>query len=236
MIGPSHARVHAQPIMLPIIAHIFAGTRSYVVIDKPSGLLSVPGIGPSNQHAVQTMVRSQFPEAEGPLTVHRLDQHTSGLMLIALDQDTHRQLSSRFERREVQKTYIALTGPVAQSVPSSGTISLALRPDITRRPKQLIDPVLGKPAVTTFQILHTGVDHARWQLVPTTGRTHQLRVHLAAIGYPILHDTLYGSAPLTQECTNERATGPHLRLHAQGLSFACPLTGETKVFQSEPTW
>lgn len=192
----------------------------WVVIDKPAGLLSVPGKNPSLPDA-QSWCRGHFAHAAGPLTVHRLDMSTSGLLLLALDPEAHRDLSAQFEHRTVGKRYIALVhGSPAHA---HGIIAGPMRPDVTRRPLQIIDSIHGRPAVTTYSILQTeslaGDAAARMALTPHTGRSHQLRLHMASIGHPILGDELYGP-PEPQLPTVAR-----LMLHAEHLAFADPATG-----------
>lgn len=163
-----------------------------VVVDKPPGLLSVPG--KDNQPSVQEIVRQMFPQAEGPLIVHRLDMDTSGLMLIALTEERYHQLQDLFLHRRIHKVYHALLEhemPVGQE----GDISLPLRPDINDRPRQMVDMKHGKSAQTHYRVLENRDRHALLELRPITGRTHQLRVHCAhplGLDNPIVGDRLYG--------------------------------------------
>lgn len=200
----------------------------YVVIDKPAGLLSVPGKGEHNQDCAASRVRAAFPHASGPLVVHRLDMDTSGLLLFALDPDAQRDLSAQFEARTVAKEYTAL---VAGLLPAeTGVIDLPMRADVTRRPLQIIDHELGRPSSTAWRVLALETDRTRVQLVPHTGRTHQLRVHCAAIGHPILGDVLYGPQPETAHAA------PRLLLHASSLSFRPPSESQLVTYTSTPTF
>lgn len=192
-----------------------------VVVAKPAGLLSVPGRSPADHDSVQSRLRVLFPQAQGPLLVHRLDQDTSGLLVAALDPLTHRHLQKQFARREVEKQYLAwLETEVAGS---SGEISLPLRVDLEDRPRQIHDPVHGKEALTRWRVLERRKGRTRVALSPVTGRTHQLRVHAAhpqGLAAPIVGDRLYGHA-------SER-----LLLHAWRLGFLHPGTGESVTFEA----
>nr|WP_249344626.1 RluA family pseudouridine synthase [Corallococcus exiguus] len=190
-----------------------------VVIDKPCGLLSVPGRDASLLDSVLTRLRARYPDATGPLLAHRLDLDTSGLLVAALDSRTHASLQRQFLHRDVAKRYVALIdGPVHGG---SGTITLPLRVDLDDRPRQIVDPIHGKPAVTDWEVLHRAASHTRVAFHPRTGRTHQLRVHAAhpqGLGAPIMGDPLYGHA------------GLRLHLHAETLSFVHPATGQRVAF------
>ncbi len=209
----------------------------WVVIDKPAGVLSVPGKGAAHQACAASWVRARFPQARGSLTVHRLDMDTSGLLLLALDPEAHRELSRQFEARRVGKRYIAIVGG---SVPvEQGEIVAPLRADIDRRPRQVVDYELGRPALTRYRVLQRAPERTRLELIPETGRTHQLRVHCALPGplglagpaaaaadpgRPILGDVLYGDA----------ASAPRLMLHAQVLTFSDPTDGRELTVESPP--
>ena len=188
-----------------------------VVVDKPPGLLSVPGKGEENQDCAVARVRAMFPSATGPMVVHRLDMDTSGLLIVALDAEAQRDLSMQFERREVEKCYTALVdGAVGVE---SGTVDVPIRMDPTNRPYQVVDRSHRRPAVTCYKVLSFETDRTRLELIPQTGRTHQLRVHCAHMGHPILGDVLYGPQPRTGE------SAPRLMLHANMLTFTDPQTG-----------
>ena len=188
--------------------------RWLVVVDKPCGLLSVPGRHAQLRDSVQVRLRGRYPDATGPLVVHRLDLDTSGLLLIARDLDTHAALQRQFSRREVDKRYVAwLDGIVGGD---AGVVELPLRVDLDDRPRQLHDPVHGKHAVTEWRVLARTAARTRVALYPRTGRTHQLRVHAAhplGLGAPIVGDRLYGR------------DGERLLLHAEALAFVHPRTG-----------
>jgi tRNA pseudouridine32 synthase/23S rRNA pseudouridine746 synthase len=203
---------------------IIQATDRYVVIDKSVGLLSVPGKGESKQDCAAARVRKHFPRATGPLVVHRLDMDTSGLMVFALDTDAQRELSAQFEARTVFKQYIALVDGVLPA--ESGEIELPMRLDVDRRPLQIIDHEHGRPSLTYWSMLAIETDRSRVLLTPHTGRTHQLRVHLAALGHPILGDVLYGPQPRTA------TLAPRLCLHASALTFSEPGTTMRSSFTS----
>ncbi len=188
-----------------------------VVVDKPVGLLSVPGRSGALRDSVQTRLRARYPAATGPLVVHRLDLDTSGLLLAAKDEVTHAALQAQFARREVDKRYIAwLEGVVAGD---AGVVDLALRVDLDDRPRQIHDPIHGKAAITEWLVIERRAQTTRVALIPKTGRTHQLRVHAAhprGLGAPIVGDRLYGRVH----------DQPRLMLHAERLAFVHPHTGE----------
>ena len=196
-----------------------------VVVVKPSGLLAVPGKGEENQDCVVSRIKTLYPDCIEQPAVHRLDMDTSGLMVLALTADAHRELSRQFEHRETEKRYIALLdGEVSGN---EGTIELPFRLDVENRPHQIYDPVNGKTGITHWKVLSTSNKKTRVEFIPVTGRTHQLRVHAASeygLGIPILGDRLYGSG-----------TAPgQLKLHASYLSFTHPRTGVRLEFRSEP--
>jgi tRNA pseudouridine32 synthase / 23S rRNA pseudouridine746 synthase len=204
---------------------IVLASERFVVVDKPTGMLSVPGKGPEKQDCVAARVRAGFPRATGPLIVHRLDMETSGLLVLGLDADAQRELSGQFERRETEKTYIALLdGSVVQD---EGEIRLPMRLDIERRPFQVVDQVHGRQAVTRYRVLSREIDRTRVEFTPLTGRTHQLRVHAAAgLSCPIVGDVLYGR--------DGGVGGERLMLHASFLAFVDPGTGRRVEVQSPP--
>jgi tRNA pseudouridine32 synthase/23S rRNA pseudouridine746 synthase len=183
-----------------------------VVVDKPCGLLSVPGRDDRLQDSVVTRLRARWPAATA---VHRLDLDASGLLVAARDPVTHAALQRAFARREVDKRYVAwLDGLVAGD---RGTVALALRVDLDDRPRQIVDPEHGKPAITDWQVVECAGARTRVHLVPRTGRSHQLRVHAAhplGLGAPIVGDRLYGRA------------AERLALHAEALEFVHPHTGQ----------
>ena len=195
--------------------------RELTVIHKPAGLLSVPGKDAA-QPSVYALMRRKYPEATGPLIVHRLDMATSGLMIIAKTEFAYHRLQKEFLNHRVQKKYIAIISEKeisGKDIPEKGIISLPLMPDYLDRPRQIVDHEQGKEAITEYEVLEPVDDsHLRIALYPKTGRTHQLRVHCAhqeGLNAPILGDPLYG---------NEKAA--RLHLHAEEITFEHPLTGK----------
>ncbi len=195
-----------------------------IVALKPSGLLSVPGLGPNGQDCLSARVQARFADA---LVVHRLDMATSGLMLFARGAAAQRTLSAAFAARTVHKRYVAVVhGHVAGP---DGEIDLPLIADWPNRPKQKVDLVAGKPSLTRYRVLapHDARGTTRVELEPVTGRAHQLRVHLLAIGHPILGDALYAPEDVL-------AQAERLLLHASALRFAHPVAGEPIAIESPP--
>lgn len=190
--------------------------REIAVIHKPEGLLSVPGKDAA-QPSVYALMRSKYPEATGPLIVHRLDMSTSGVMMIAKTEFAYHRLQKAFLNHQIQKKYVAIIS--GKDIPEKGIISLPLMPDYLDRPRQIVDHEQGKEAITEYEVLEPVDDsHLRIALYPKTGRTHQLRVHCAhqeGLNAPILGDPLYG---------NEKAA--RLHLHAEEITFEHPLTGK----------
>lgn len=189
-----------------------------VVVLKPAGLLSVPGRGPDKQDCLWHRVQRDFPTAR---IVHRLDCATSGLMVLALNAGSHRELSRQFHDRETRKRYEAVVA--GRPSTESGVIEQPLRCDWERRPLQIVDPVAGKPARTEWQLLDSDGDRSRVRLHPITGRSHQLRVHMQALGHPILGDAFYAPPAI-------QALSPRLLLHAEQLGFQHPDSGEAMDF------
>jgi tRNA pseudouridine32 synthase / 23S rRNA pseudouridine746 synthase len=199
-----------------------------LVFNKPSGLLSVPGKGPDKADCLRTRVQQVYPEA---LTVHRLDMSTSGILLMARSAALHRSLSIAFANREVEKRYIAVVDSNVQENEADAwrLIDLPIATDWVNRPLQKIDAIEGKPSQTRYKVLSYDAnnDTTRLELAPITGRTHQLRVHLQAIGHSILGDHLYAS-PETM------AKSSRLMLHASALQLAHPVSGDILRFDSPP--
>ncbi len=191
-----------------------------VVIDKPAGLLSVPGRGPDKADCAAARVQVAYSDA---LTVHRLDMATSGLLVFARGKEIQRALSGLFARGEVTKRYVADVWGVPE--PVAGEINLPLIADWPRRPLQKVDWDVGKPSITCYETLSATSKVARLSLMPLTGRSHQLRVHLAAIGHPILGDEFYAHPQAF-------ALRPRLALHATKLDFLHPGTGQRLVLES----
>lgn len=192
----------------------------FVVADKPAGLPTVPGRPVELHDCLWHRVREQVPDA---LVVHRLDMPTSGVVLFARGIDAQRALSTAFATRQVAKRYVAVVQGRIDA--DSGEIDLPLAADWPNRPRQQVDAERGKPSLTRWRVLQRGATTTRVALEPLTGRSHQLRVHLAAIGHPILGDALYGDAVV-------QAAAPRLLLHAQGLAFAHPQDGHACEFTS----
>ena len=190
--------------------------REIAVIHKPEGLLSVPGKDAA-QPSVYALMRRKYPEATGPLIVHRLDMATSGVLLIAKTEFAYHRLQQAFLNHQIQKKYVAIIS--GKEIPEKGIISLPLLPDYLNRPRQMVNHEQGKEAITEYEILERiDSSHLRIALYPKTGRTHQLRVHCAhqeGLNAPILGDPLYG---------NEKAA--RLHLHAEEITFEHPLTGK----------
>ncbi len=196
---------------------------SFVVVDKPGGLLSVPGRGPENQDCVVSRIKTIFAECIDQPAVHRLDMYTSGLMVLALTTETHRTLSRQFEQRLVEKRYIALLDGIVKE--DSGTITLPFRLDPENRPYQIYDPEHGKVGTTFWKRLDITSGKTRIEFRPLTGRTHQLRLHAShplGLGLPIIGDRLYGNG----------REGERMLLHASFLSFLHPDTGGRIEFNS----
>lgn len=207
-----------------------------LVLDKPAGLLAVPGRGEDKQDCLSARIQRQFPDA---LIVHRLDMATSGLMVMARGLGAQRAMSHAFASRSVAKRYIAVVnGHVTPPAQDWGIIDLPIAVDWPRRPLRIIDHARGKPSVTRWRVIpndpHRGLPASgpatpstRLELEPVTGRSHQLRVHLQAIGHPILGDTLYADEA-------SQSASPRLLLHACALSLTHPVSGELLAFDSSP--
>jgi len=190
-------------------------------VDKPAGLLSVPGRGEGKRDCAAARVQAKYSDA---LIVHRLDMATSGLLLMARGAGMQRRMSAAFAGREVAKRYVAVVAGVIAD--DEGTIDLPIAADWPNRPKRIVDLAAGKPSRTHWRVLARGEDTTRVALEPVSGRTHQLRVHMMAIGHPIVGDALY--AP-----PNIRDLAPRLLLHACELSFAHPESGELVLLRSD---
>ena len=185
-----------------------------LIINKPAGMLSVPG--KERQTSIYDLARKAYPEAEGPMIVHRLDMATSGLLIIAKDKKTHQHLQAQFKNRSIRKKYIALLNGVVPE--DEGTIELSLCPNPLDRPRQMVDTQYGKPAITYYQVLERTDKYTRIAFYPHTGRTHQLRVHAAhpsGLHCPIIGDELYGKKD------------KRLYLHAESIEFTHPVNGQS---------
>ena len=191
------------------------------VVNKPSGILSVPG--KTDRESVISLLQARCKEGETPLVVHRLDMDTSGLMLVAKHKTAHYHLQKQFRNREIEKTYVAVLDGELLPIGEEGRIELPLSPDLMHRPYQKVDKEHGKSAITLYRV----VDEHVVELHPLTGRTHQLRVHCAhaeGLNRPIHGDNLYG----------RRAD--RLYLHAARIAFAHPMSGKEMVFERKPGW
>ena len=217
----------------PLLGHLLCGAdaprqavailyedESIIVVDKAAGLRSVPGRGSAAQDCVQNRLANVRPDAVFLRAVHRLDQATSGILVFARERHAHRSLSSAFAAGAVDKEYAAVVGGVVAA--DHGEIRLNLCADIADRPRQIVDERRGKEALTRYRVLNRLPGDTRLALFPTTGRTHQLRVHCAAgIGHAIVGDELYGGTPAAR-----------LLLHACRIEFAHPTSGARMVFES----
>lgn len=188
-----------------------------LVVEKPAGLLSVPGRGPEKADCLINRLRHAFPTV---LLVHRLDQDTSGVMVFGLTPHAQRHLARQFEERRTKKTYVAR---VAGLLEGKGRVDLPLIVDWPNRPRQKIDHAEGRPAQTDWRAIRHEDGTTRVRLNPITGRSHQLRVHMMALGHPILGDSLY---------SDDAARWPRLMLHAESLRFAHPDSGITQTFSA----
>ena len=231
---------------------IIYSDSSIAVINKPAGMLSVPGKGAGKQNSAAARIRSLFPGCIMQPSVHRLDMDTSGLLVFALTAEAHRDLSIQFQNSAVNKKYIAvLEGKLDKRLGRSGRIELKFRLDPDNRPYQVFDPVQGKPGVSLWKIIDNvrstervnSPEQTRIEFTPLTGRTHQLRLHAAhpvnfisgmntgGLGCPISGDRLYGSSS-----DSEHEAGTRMLLHASELEFRHPLSGRKISFSSQPAF
>ena len=190
-----------------------------IAVNKPQALLSVPGLGPDKQDCLISRLVEQVPEAK---VVHRLDCYTSGTMIFAIGIEMQRALSKIFHDRKIKKEYTAVVNQWFDE--EQGVIKFPMRCDIDNRPHQIVDYEHGKSAITYWQILQRDNNAVRLLLKPETGRTHQLRVHCSAMGYPIIGDGLYG---------NDEVKQPRMLLHADNLIFEHPVNGNEIVLSAE---
>jgi tRNA pseudouridine32 synthase/23S rRNA pseudouridine746 synthase len=192
--------------------HVLARDPFFLVLNKPSGLLSVPGKGPTKSDSLSSRVQKVHPDA---LIVHRLDQATSGLMIMALGASAQTQLSHLFSQSKIHKTYMA---KVHGQIPVCDwqLIDEPIYADWALRPKRVVDP-RGKPSQTRYRCVQSNEEASLLEIETLTGRTHQIRVHLAHLGYPILGDTLYANEEVA-------SLSPRLLLHAHSLQFSHPFT------------
>ncbi|SEQ70725.1 RluA family pseudouridine synthase [Thalassovita taeanensis] len=191
-----------------------------IVANKPAGLLSVPGRGAHLADCLLSRVQAAFPHA---LLVHRLDRDTSGVMIFGLTPHAQRNLSMQFETRSTKKTYVARVA--GRLEPKTGTVDLPLIVDWPNRPRQMVCPATGKPAVTDFRVLRATDQESRVRLMPKTGRSHQLRVHMLALGHPILGDPIYAQGAAAQY--------PRMMLHSEELRINHPDSGKGMGFRAK---
>ena len=208
-----------NPPMSPYLSLIYHDD-DVVVANKQSGLLSVTGIQPAHKDALISRTQKVLPTAT---VVHRLDMATSGVMVMALNKDAHRHISRQFQERITKKRYFARVDGVMEN--DSGSVTLPLIVDWPNRPKQKIDHENGKPSLTHYRVIKR-LENETWvELSPVTGRSHQLRVHMLALGHPILGDRLYAHE-------EAKARAPRLQLHAETLILQHPATGHWCRFTS----
>jgi tRNA pseudouridine32 synthase/23S rRNA pseudouridine746 synthase len=188
-------------------------------VDKPAGLLSVPGKGEGLADCLLTRLERAFPTVR---LVHRLDRDTSGVMVFAMTPHAQRHLGQQFEARKVKKTYLARVA--GRLSPATGEVDLPLIVDWPNRPRQMVSLETGKPSLTSWKVVRATDEESRVRLSPHTGRSHQLRVHMLALGHPILGDTLY--APETAD------NYPRMMLHAEELRVNHPETGKGVKFRA----
>lgn len=199
---------------------ILYADHEVLVVNKPPGLLSVPGKGAHLADCLIARIQAAYPEA---LLVHRLDRDTSGVMVFALTPHSQRHLGLQFEKRQVRKTYVArVAGAVLEN---KGTVDLPLAVDWPNRPMQRVDVEKGRPAVTEWRVLRRSENETRLRLFPQTGRSHQLRVHMREIGHPILGDPFYADGPARAH--------PRLMLHSESLRFRHPDGGKGMTFTAK---
>ena len=190
--------------------HVLYQDGHIIVVNKPSGLLSVPGKALEHHDSIMSRIKADFPDAE---SVHRLDMATSGVMVVALNKAAERELKRQFREREPKKTYIARVWGKLEK--PQGLVDLPLICDWPNRPKQKVCYETGKSAQTFYEVLEYEENATRVKLSPITGRSHQLRVHMLALGHPILGDRFYAHP-------QARALAPRLQLHAQELFITHP--------------
>ena len=207
-----------QPPMSPYLDIIYQD-NDIVVLNKGSGLLTVPGRLAEHKDCLQHRVQSVLPTAT---IVHRLDMATSGIIIMALNKPAHVEISRQFEKRLTEKSYIArVYGKLKEN---TGSVDKALICDWPNRPKQKVDEENGKKSLTHYDVIEYGENSTLVRLTPITGRSHQLRVHMLSIGHPILGDRLYAHDKALTE-------SPRLQLHANILSLAHPVNQEKMTFQ-----
>lgn len=215
------ALLNYQPPTSPWLKFLYQD-NDILVLDKPSGLLSVPGKNVEHKDSLELRVKRAYPTAT---VVHRLDMATSGIMLFALNKVAHKHIGQQFEKRLTKKCYLARVFGNPKN--DSGSVDLPLICDWPNRPKQKIDHETGKTALTHWQVLERHNDHTLMKLTPVTGRSHQLRVHMLSLGHPILGDRLYAHCEALAMATR-------LQLHATRLEIGHPTSKEWRIFESQP--
>lgn len=208
--------VYSPPLDAPVILY---GDDDILVADKPSGLLSVPGRGEDRADCLISRLKAQFPNI---LLIHRLDLDTSGVIIFALTPQAQVHIGRQFEQRKTQKRYVALVA--GHPAEDKGRVDLPLIVDWPNRPRQMVCHETGRAAQTDWKVLRHEGENSRVVLKPLTGRSHQLRVHMLAMGHPILGDPLYA--------TGKAAAFPRLMLHAEELRLRHPMTGGSVSFRS----
>ncbi|WP_068088665.1 RluA family pseudouridine synthase [Polycladidibacter stylochi] len=209
-----------NPPLSPYLTVIFQD-EDLLVLDKQAGLLSVPGKAAEHKDCLETRAQQQFTDAT---TVHRLDMDTSGVMVMARNKAAHRHLGLQFEKRYTHKTYYARVWGQMQA--EEGIVDLPLRCDWPNRPKQMVDHALGRQAITHYKVLARETQTTFVELKPVTGRSHQLRVHMLALGHPIVGDRFYATG-------SALSFSSRLQLHAGELSFRHPVGGSELRFSSK---
>ena len=210
-----------NPPMTPYLSIVYQDD-DLLIVNKPSGLLTVPGKDPKHADCLIARINRVFPTAK---IVHRLDMATSGIICLAMHKEAHRNLSIQFQDRKTAKRYIArVFGKLEQE---TGSVDLPLICDWPNRPKQMVDHDNGKPSLTHFKVLEHEQNATRVELTPITGRSHQLRVHMLSLGHPILGDKLYAHPEAF-------AMAPRLQLHAEMLTLVHPASGEILIFEAAP--
>ncbi len=219
MHGPMPTLTDYFPPMEPYL-DVLHVDDDILVVNKPSGLLSVPGKDPSLWDCVEHRARQSYPSAG---MCHRLDKDTSGVLVLALNKRAHGKIGSQFEHRQTTKFYVARVAGIIEE--DEGLVDLPLATDWLNKPRQRVDHENGRAAQTRWQVIEREANATRVKLVPLTGRTHQLRVHMKAIGHVILGDVFYADPEAL-------AAADRLQLHAAELGFTHPTTGEFTTYSA----
>lgn len=217
MPGPMPTLLDYFPPTDPYLSVLYVD-EDILVVDKQSGLLSVPGKDPSLWDCIEYRAHQKWPTAG---MCHRLDKDTSGVLVMALNKRAHGRIGSQFEHRQTTKSYVArVSGIIAED---KGVVDLPLATDWENKPRQRVDFENGRHAKTEWEVIEREENATRVKLVPLTGRTHQLRVHMKALGHVILGDAFYAEGP-------DLKAADRLQLHAAELGFTHPTTGEFMTF------